>query len=534
MLRIGATAVAAEEQQAAATGGKPLTALTSLDLSNTQLLEEPERRQNRAQAQGQAPETEGRGLTELALALARPAPQPALKSLSLADNCFDVFMRPSPDAPAVRAAATLADALICSQLVYLDLRRASLSLMDEGQLALSLLDAEHLSELRCTPSWRPALLDFTADHAIGAIDDDGGDMAGGHVGGGGGGGGGDAMDVAASDAATAAGYLDEHSDRVLQGEAVPAMKGGLQTGTHSMVALRWTEQLAIEHGGRLKAARAGAGLPPTGTTGSVGSTALHWLCAQPHRVQPTGNGVEWMRWLLQRRPADAGLRDAQGRTPLDYARLADNPRYIGLLQNAVEAACTYRGRYILTSTAEADQVESGGEMPVVRYNGIDRTTGTRIELRCLPRSAHAAWQQEAELLRRIATVRYAGRGGAVPELVNAARSFVAGAGGSSPGGPGGGGSGGGGLLIGNIIEAFKATPLEPRLDEHGGNSSRPGTASSHQSHSSHYTDNSRGTAASGCSRPGSSRPGTASSSRRRRTRPGTAGSMGTARQRASF
>jgi hypothetical protein len=214
------------------------------------------------------------------------------------------------------------------------------------------------------------------------------------------------------------------------------------------------------------------GLASLGDVG--GSTALHWVAGRAAPGLPP-NGVEWVRWLLRRRPADAGLRDSggegrsralppppphrichlssvichlpsvvcrrrrvseligvvhrltrfkdetnrnvgesqsllrflsgagwrgavpkPGRTALDHARRVDNPVYIGMMQQAVEAACTYRGRYILTEAARAD-VECGAPTPWVVHAAIDRRSGMRVCLRCGARTRHpdrlAGWLQ---------------------------------------------------------------------------------------------------------------------------------------------
>ena len=70
-----------------------------------------------------------------------------------------------------------------------------------------------------------------------------------------------------------------------------------------------------------------------------------------------------------------------GRTALDHARKVNNPVYIGMMQNAIEMACTYRGRYILTAAATAD-VDCGASVPCVVHAAIDRRSGMRVFLRC--------------------------------------------------------------------------------------------------------------------------------------------------------
>ena len=123
------------------------------------------------------------------------------------------------------------------------------------------------------------------------------------------------------------------------------------------MALRYVEQLASEHGARLRSTRPE---PEEGDEDEqieangfapAGSTALHWVVA---RDPMAPNGVAWVRWLLARKPGAAGQRDTEGKTALDQARLRNNPEYIGLLQTAVEAACTFRNRYILTSAGIID------------------------------------------------------------------------------------------------------------------------------------------------------------------------------------
>jgi len=146
------------------------------------------------------------------------------------------------------------------------------------------------------------------------------------------------------------------------------------------VALRYVEQLASEHGARLRSTRPE---PEEGDEeeqieangfAPAGSTALHWVVA---RNPMAPNGVAWVRWLLARKPGAAGQRDAEGKTALDQARLRNNPEYIGLLQTAVEAACTFRNRYILTSAGIID-ADAGLTPRAVRYEGVDRSTGQRV------------------------------------------------------------------------------------------------------------------------------------------------------------
>ena len=134
------------------------------------------------------------------------------------------------------------------------------------------------------------------------------------------------------------------------------LQGTPRVSTVSTVALRYVEQLASEHGARLVTTRPN---PQEGDEEQTeengftpaGSAALHWVVAR----DPTApNGVAWVRWMLARKPGAAGQRDAEGKTALDQARLRNNPEYIGLLQTAVEAACTFRNRYILTSAGITD------------------------------------------------------------------------------------------------------------------------------------------------------------------------------------
>eukprot|EP01043_Picozoa_sp_COSAG02_P013949 COSAG02_NODE_566_length_20219_cov_13.531759_9_plen_824_part_00 len=234
-------------------------------------------------------------------------------------------------------------------------------------------------------------------------------------------------DQAAADAALAAGYLDSSDDRKLDGGTAVTPQGT----TVSMVALRYVEQLASEHGARLLAwtDRSEEATPECESERAVedgkapaGSTALHWVAAR----DPTApNGVAWLRWLLARRPSAVGQRDADDRTALDHARLRNNPEYIGLLQVAVEAACTFRARYILTSRGVVD-TDSGTTPRTVRYEGVDRSTGQRVTLRFYAGSAAniQGATAEAVALRRTATVRYTGHGGAVAICEPKARSLA--------------------------------------------------------------------------------------------------------------
>lgn len=256
-------------------------------------------------------------------------------------------------------------------------------------------------------------------------------------------------DQAAADAAVTAGYLDASDDRELNGGTAVTPQGV----TVSMIALRYVEQLATEHGARLLAQidqsepvksehdsdRVEVGTAP------AGSTALHWVAAR----DPTApNGVAWLRWLLARRPSAAGQRDAEGRTALDHARLRNNPEYIGVLQAAVEAACTFRTRYILTTRGVVD-MDSGTTPRAVRYEGVDRSTGQRVTLRFY--SGDAANMQgataEAVALRRTATVRYTGHGGAVAIQEPKARSLA---------------MEGRTLMVQNLVTTFDALPPPTR------------------------------------------------------------------------
>ena len=231
-------------------------------------------------------------------------------------------------------------------------------------------------------------------------------------------------DQAAADAAVTAGYLDSSNDRELHGGTAVTPQGA----TVSMIALRYVEQLASEYGARLLA-RARRSERPTLESESgrkvgdgaapAGSTALHWVAAR----DPTApNGVAWLRWLLARRPSSVGQRDADDRTALDHARLRNNPEYIAVLQAAVEAACTFRTRYILTARGVVD-TDSGTTPRIVRYDGVDRSTGQRVTLRFYAGKTQGA-TAEAATLRRTATVRYTGHGGAVAVHEPKARSLA--------------------------------------------------------------------------------------------------------------
>lgn len=110
------------------------SALTELDLSSTQLLT--------LSADGTIVDSDGerlvvgRGLRELAVMLSLGGGNCSLSSLSLAGNELGLRMKPFADAPVVRAASVLVDALISSRLQSVDLRRARLSLEDESTLGL--------------------------------------------------------------------------------------------------------------------------------------------------------------------------------------------------------------------------------------------------------------------------------------------------------------------------------------------------------------------------------------------------------------
>ena len=253
-------------------------------------------------------------------------------------------------------------------------------------------------------------------------------------------------DQAAADAAVTAGYLDTSNDRKLHGGTAVTPQGA----TVSIIALRYVEQLAIEHGARLlaRARRSeretleneservvGDGAAP------AGSTALHWVAAR----DPTApNGVAWLRWLLARRPSSVGQRDADDRTALDHARLRNNPEYIAVLQAAVEAACTFRTRYILTAKGVVD-TDSGTTPRIVRYEGVDRSTGQRVTLRFYGDTQGA--NAEAVALRRTATVRYTGHGGAVAIHEPKARSLAL---------------EGKTLMVQNLVTTFDAIPPPSR------------------------------------------------------------------------
>lgn len=439
--------------------------LTELDLSSTQILTLNANTVGEGEDDGSRV-VEGRGLHELGVMLSLRGGNCSLSSLSLAGNELGLRLQPFEDAPVVRAASALADALICSELRSVDLRRTRLSLEDESVLALALLDAISVATLCVTPSWggrRKRRSDGMSGKnrfkaAIGVtklgvraieggtreLDEE------------------ESLspkaaeeeaereplsdeDQAAADAALAAGYLDSQDDRKLEGGTAATPRGT----TVSTVALRYVEQLASEHGARLRSRRTvpseleepeqeqteAAGFAPSG------STALHWVVAR----DPTApNGVAWLRWLLVRRPESAGQRDAEGRTALDHARLRNNPEYVGLLQAAVEAACTFRTRYILTSAGVVD-TDAGTTPRAVRYNGVDRSTGQRVTLRFYAGDAANAQGATAEAvaLRRVASVRYTGQGGAVGIREPKARSLAA---------------EGATLLVQNLVTTFDTLP----------------------------------------------------------------------------
>ena len=253
-------------------------------------------------------------------------------------------------------------------------------------------------------------------------------------------------DRAAAEAALGAGYLDNSDDRKLDGGTAVTPQGS----TVSMVALRYVEQLAREHGARLLArtdrnegsiSEHESKIAVADGKAPAGSTALHWVAAR----DPTApNGVAWLRWLLARRPSAVGQRDADDRTALDHARLRNNPEYIGVLQVAVEAACTFRTRYILTTRGVVD-TDSGTSPRTVRYEGVDRSTGQRVTLRFY--AGNAANIQgaiaEAVALRRTATVRYTGQGGVVAIHEPKARSLA---------------MEGKTLMVQNLVATFDALP----------------------------------------------------------------------------
>ena len=411
-------------------------ALTALDLSDTQMLSLA----STSMLEGSTRVVEGRGLQELSLMLSLRGGECPLSQLSLAGNELGLHVRPSPEAPTVRAASALAEALIASELRAVDLRRTRLSLEDESVLALALLEATTIGSLRVTPSWgrrRPAQLtledqgqaergaDVPPEEELPTLSEE---------------------DEAVASAAMAAGYLDEVRDRRLEGDC-----GSTPRGTRlSTVALRYTEQLAIEHGARLRLRHASERdedeeneeeEEAAAQAGSAqhGTTALHWVVG---RAPSAPNGVAWVRWLLARRPEAAGQRDVNGRTALDLARLCDNPHYIGLLQNAVEAACTFRERYILTTAGLLD-IDNGSEPRAVRYEGVDRSTGQRVSLRFYAGASAGGAAAEAAVLRRVASVRYQGRDSAVAVRVPGARSIA---------------SEGATLLVQNLVATFNAAP----------------------------------------------------------------------------
>jgi hypothetical protein len=212
---------------------------TQLDLSGVSLL---------AAAPGHD-DTAGSGLTQLALALARPEEEQALRRLSLADNDLDRTLVVGSAGRGGRASATLADALICSRLEVVDLRRTRLRAEDEAALALALLDAPTLTTLRCTPSWAAA-----AAAAAGADEAEAEAEAAGAAGAA------EDYEAAAASATAAAGaaYLDANGDRELCGEVV--CEGGEEDRAGegevtNVVALLWVQQLAAEHGARVAARR---------------------------------------------------------------------------------------------------------------------------------------------------------------------------------------------------------------------------------------------------------------------------------------
>lgn len=112
------------------------SALTELDLSSTQILT---LNMDESVAEADSDDgrlVEGRGLHELAVMLSLKGGNCNLSSLSLAGNELGLRVKPFGDAPVVRAASVLADALISSKLRSVDLRRTRLNLEDESVLAL--------------------------------------------------------------------------------------------------------------------------------------------------------------------------------------------------------------------------------------------------------------------------------------------------------------------------------------------------------------------------------------------------------------
>lgn len=114
------------------------SALTELDLSSTEMLtlNIDGTMVDTDMAGGNGSPVVGRSLHELAVMLSLQGGNCSLSSLSLAGNELGLRVKRSADAPVVRAASVLADALISSKLRCVDLRRTRLSLEDESVLAL--------------------------------------------------------------------------------------------------------------------------------------------------------------------------------------------------------------------------------------------------------------------------------------------------------------------------------------------------------------------------------------------------------------
>ena len=114
------------------------SALTELDLSSTQMLTlhaDGTMKDAATDSDGDRLVV-GRGFHELAVMLSLRGGNCSLSSLSLAGNQLGLRMKPFADAPVVRAASVLVDALMSSRLQSVDLRRTRLSLEDESTLGL--------------------------------------------------------------------------------------------------------------------------------------------------------------------------------------------------------------------------------------------------------------------------------------------------------------------------------------------------------------------------------------------------------------
>ena len=177
-----------------------------------------------------------------------------------------------------------------------------------------------------------------------------------------------------------------------------------------------------------------------------GGCALHWVCSRSLVAgddEPLQLGCDWVAELLERNPDHASVFDADGATPLDLARKADNDAYIRLLETVIERQCGLRdGRYILTATGSLPPYASVAEVAGV-WPAADVRTGLTVWLTVFEATAAGAAAAGA-CCANLSASRTVVIDNFVERAVAAAAEFVAPT-----------GRDGSNQRVGNLVEAFE-------------------------------------------------------------------------------